>query len=174
MLFEIESIITRKIRGNKKYYLIKWKGYPISDCTWEPLSHLSNIRDMVQNFDKNYPLSIDKKALNKFKVLYRKYKLEKRKKNLIKHDTPLNNPSYDNKIVINIESLFFDDNEEGTKEEFEKINKVIENKKEVDTFCKKFQKENDINEKINDEFTTSIKGTQNEEKNKLIEPVLIW
>ena len=173
MLFEIESIITRKIRGNKKYYLIKWEDYPISDCTWEPLSHLSNIRNMVQNFDKNYPLSIDKKALNKFNEEYRKYKL-KRKKKKINHNKPLNDPLYDNKIVIDIESSFFNVNEEGTKEEFEKINKVIENKREIDSFCKKIEKENDINEKINDDGTICIKDTQNEEKNKLIEPILIW
>ena len=34
---------------------IKWKGYPISDNSWEPISHLLNSRDLIQHFHSQYP-----------------------------------------------------------------------------------------------------------------------
>ena len=51
--FDVERIITRKFKGDKKYYLIKWVGYPLKDCSWEPATNLENIKIMVENFDNN-------------------------------------------------------------------------------------------------------------------------
>jgi hypothetical protein len=31
--FEVESILDKKFRYNKFWYLIKWKGYPLHDTT---------------------------------------------------------------------------------------------------------------------------------------------
>lgn len=28
-----------KGQGNKRQYLVKWEGYPLSESTWEPRSH---------------------------------------------------------------------------------------------------------------------------------------
>ena len=64
--FEVEKIITRKVDGQNKFYLIKWVGYPLVDCSWEPISHLQKISDMVETFDQNFPASIDKKRLRKY------------------------------------------------------------------------------------------------------------
>ena len=64
--FDVEKIITRKINGKKKYYLIKWVGYPLKDCSWEPISHLQNISHMIEIFDNNFPASIDKKGLKRY------------------------------------------------------------------------------------------------------------
>ena len=64
--FDVEKIITRKIDGKNKYYLIKWVGYPLKDCSWEPVSHLQNISHMVEIFDNNFPSSIDKKGLKRY------------------------------------------------------------------------------------------------------------
>jgi hypothetical protein len=40
--YEVECIINHRHtgRGKRLQYLIKWKGYPESDNTWEPTSHL--------------------------------------------------------------------------------------------------------------------------------------
>ena len=169
MLYDIESIITRKIKGNKKYYLIKWEGYPITDCSWEPLSHLSNLADVVKDFDRNYPSSIDQKALHQFKIEYKKYKNEKRKK---KKNYQKNLLNY-NKIIIDLKSLEFNMIEEGTLDDEININK-IENKTDDNTFCEKTENENENIEKISNDCSICIKDIKDDGNNKLIEPVLIW
>ena len=52
--YEVEKIITRRLVGKNKIYLIKWAGYPIKDCTWEPISHLDKINFLVEDFDNNF------------------------------------------------------------------------------------------------------------------------
>ena len=64
--YAIEKIITRKKFGKKRMYLIKWLGYPLKDCSWEPVSHLQNISHMVEIFDNNFPSSIDKRGLKRY------------------------------------------------------------------------------------------------------------
>ena len=75
--YDVEYIITSRTEGKKHYYLIKWEGYPIKDCSWEPISHLSNIMNMVNEFDDNFPNSIAQKALKEFYIELRKYKHKK-------------------------------------------------------------------------------------------------
>ena len=41
--------------------MIKWKGYPDNQSTWEPISHLKYISDLVKDFEKKY----QKKKKNK-------------------------------------------------------------------------------------------------------------
>lgn len=38
--YEVESLLThKKLRGRMHYY-VKWKGYPLSEATWEPVHHI--------------------------------------------------------------------------------------------------------------------------------------
>jgi hypothetical protein len=48
-VFEVEKILKQK--GQR--YLVKWKGYPHSENTWEPLKHLSNCRLLLQEFRRS-------------------------------------------------------------------------------------------------------------------------
>lgn len=64
--YEVEKIIAFKKIKSKKLYLIKWENYPVSQCTWEPSENLSNVRDMVKEFEKDYPNSVDKKMYQEF------------------------------------------------------------------------------------------------------------
>lgn len=51
-VYSVEKILDkRKIKGVTKY-LIKWKGYSETDSTWEPLHHLTFIREMVDEFEE--------------------------------------------------------------------------------------------------------------------------
>uniref|UniRef100_A0A915B216 Chromo domain-containing protein n=1 Tax=Parascaris univalens TaxID=6257 RepID=A0A915B216_PARUN len=37
--YEVDEVLNVKGQGNKRQYLVKWKGYPLSESTWEPRSH---------------------------------------------------------------------------------------------------------------------------------------
>ena len=63
-IYEVEKIINFKYYKNKKYYLIKWFSYPISESTWEPKSNLKYINNMLTKFEKEYPYSIDQNMYN--------------------------------------------------------------------------------------------------------------
>ncbi|CAD8068574.1 unnamed protein product [Paramecium sonneborni] len=67
--YEVESIVDRKQDEQTKAYLyqIKWKGYPHSQNTWEPIEHLQNphVKKMVKEFDKaQEATSFKKKNIN--------------------------------------------------------------------------------------------------------------
>ena len=47
--YEVERIIAQRKVGRRTDYLIKWKGYPDEDSTWEPASHL-NCPDLLREF----------------------------------------------------------------------------------------------------------------------------
>jgi hypothetical protein len=39
--FEVESILSHRVRLGKTSYLVKWAGFPDSENTWEPAENLS-------------------------------------------------------------------------------------------------------------------------------------
>ena len=51
--YEVEKIVDMKLEKGKKMYLVKWKGYPASQNTWEPPKNLDTVKDMVQAFEKS-------------------------------------------------------------------------------------------------------------------------
>ena len=161
--YTIDSIITRKIIGKNKFYLIKWKGYSLLNCTWEPISNLSNVIDMVEEFDKNYPYSIEIKTLKLFNILYKKYKNKRSRKKKLNNNTK--NSSNNNKIIIDLSDSDFNINEEGEK---------IENKIDKNSSDENDENGNDISEKLTKDCSTCEKDKEPEGKIKLIEPVLIW
>ena len=81
--YEVEKIITRKYYKNKKYYLIKWLCYPITESTWEPISNIKNLDSMLKEFEHECPYSIDKEMYDIYctETKKRKSKSHKNKKN---------------------------------------------------------------------------------------------
>jgi len=55
--YEAEEVqkVRRQGRGRKLHYLIKWKGFPTSDSTWEPVEHLKHAPELIANFYRQYP-----------------------------------------------------------------------------------------------------------------------
>ena len=170
--YEVENIITRKINGKNKLYLIKWAGYPIKYSTWEPISNLDNIMDLVEIFDKNFPNSIKKRELRKYLNTINKkgkYKIKRKMKNKLEKKRIYKNENVNsnNHIIINLEDFdiineVIEDNKEYSENKIEKEDFILE---------KNEYKKEDI-EKKEEESDTKI--SQEEEKPKLIRPILIW
>ena len=40
--YEVEAILRHKGKGARRLYLLMWKGYPITEASWEPESHPQN------------------------------------------------------------------------------------------------------------------------------------
>ena len=53
--FEIEQILDSEVKRKHLYYLIKWKGYPISDNSWQPVENVKNAPQLVESFHLKYP-----------------------------------------------------------------------------------------------------------------------
>lgn len=56
--YEVEEIREKRIRiygrGRRIEYLIKWKGYPEYEKTWEPLANLSHAKRKIAEFEARY------------------------------------------------------------------------------------------------------------------------
>ena len=49
--FEVERIVDSRQKAKKVEYMVKWKGYPSSENTWEPVSNLEDVLDMVEAYE---------------------------------------------------------------------------------------------------------------------------
>ena len=79
--YEVEKIINCKKYKNKKYYLIKWLFFPINESTWEPKSNLKNLKYLIDEFESEYPFSVDHEMYNIFCEEINKKKRYKNKNN---------------------------------------------------------------------------------------------
>ena len=48
--WDVEKIITHRGKGQGMRYLVKWLGYPDSENTWEPITNLTNCRQLVREY----------------------------------------------------------------------------------------------------------------------------
>ena len=51
--FEVEKILAMRGSGRGTDFLVKWKGYPDSENTWEPRAHLGNCQERISEFYAN-------------------------------------------------------------------------------------------------------------------------
>ena len=165
--YEVEKIIARKSKGKNKLYLIKWLGYPITDCTWEPISHLDNINTLVEQFDKNFPNSIDKRQFRKY--LHSINKRKKVNKGRLKNRNKIKSKSYlknengkNNKIIIELEdSTTINKN----------ANEVKDN--ENDVLVERVEISEEKNKDKNNETESLFGSTKDNSETKLIKPIII-
>ena len=59
--YEVETIVNHRHYGRWRQlqYLIKWKGYPSSDNTWEPEENV-HAEDLVKEYHRRHPLNLHK------------------------------------------------------------------------------------------------------------------
>ncbi|VDM44502.1 unnamed protein product [Toxocara canis] len=52
--FEAEQIMDKRVSlcGRRVHYLVKWKGYPMSENTWEPPTNLVNCKELIREYEK--------------------------------------------------------------------------------------------------------------------------
>ena len=48
--YEVEAILRHKGKGAQCLYLVMWKGYPITEASWEPESHLRNAPLILEDY----------------------------------------------------------------------------------------------------------------------------
>ena len=48
--FEVEAILWHKGTGAWRLYQVLWKGYPITEASWEPESHLCNAPQILEDY----------------------------------------------------------------------------------------------------------------------------
>ena len=55
--YKVEKVIDVKQIGKKHkwHYLIKWKGYPTSDNSWEPENNVQGSKKLIEEFWKRNP-----------------------------------------------------------------------------------------------------------------------
>jgi hypothetical protein len=51
-VWEVEKILAKRKVGRTMQYLVKWKGYPNEDCSWEPPQNLRGCKDIVAEFER--------------------------------------------------------------------------------------------------------------------------
>ena len=174
-LYNIDRIIARKIIKGKKFYLIKWEGYPLEHCSWEPISHLKNVLNMVKEFEYNYPNSIIRNEYKTFLRLYKKYKAQKmlNKKRFLKNNE--NKTFLSNKFIINMDDLYDIKIKDIMSEEEYIEEPVLINMNEIKNDIneeKEKEKEIEKNNDVSNNPTNYCDNIYN--KNELIKPVLIW
>ncbi|KAL9245192.1 hypothetical protein vseg_018870 [Gypsophila vaccaria] len=74
--FEVEAIRRKRICKGEPLYLIKWRGWPESANTWEPVEHLQTCPDVIEAYEERL-LSGQKKNSSK-----RKRKFTQQKKSM--------------------------------------------------------------------------------------------
>ena len=47
---EVEAILRHKGSGARHLYQVSWKGYPITEASWEPESHIHNAPQILEEY----------------------------------------------------------------------------------------------------------------------------
>ena len=55
-MYEVENILKHRKRGRTYQYYVKWKGYPISEASWEPEEVFSDDGELLTQYKQRYQL----------------------------------------------------------------------------------------------------------------------
>ena len=153
-MYEVEKIINCKYYRNKKYYLIKWLCYPINQSTWEPKSNLKNLNYLIQEFESEYPYSIDQ---NMYNIFCEEVSSRKRSNKKAQNAQNLKESSNESKFIAKKRKIeYFTDSElnNGYLDKLKKHLYIDSNKNKI----------KDI-KKPNDEFVIDLSSTEQTEEN---------
>ena len=55
-VYDVETILNHRRRGRGYQYFIKWRGYPISNASWEPEHAFSDDGDILKQYKHRHQL----------------------------------------------------------------------------------------------------------------------
>jgi len=64
-IFLVEDILAKEKFQGKWKYLVKWKGFPKEQATWEPFKNLENAKVMIKNFELKQKIKANKEKNKK-------------------------------------------------------------------------------------------------------------
>ncbi|XP_013627065.1 PREDICTED: chromo domain-containing protein LHP1-like [Brassica oleracea var. oleracea] len=79
--YEVEAIRHKRVHKGEVQYLIKWKGWPETDNTWEPLENLQSLSASIDAFEKRLKKA-DKKRKSQYGGSNSQSKKKKQQKRL--------------------------------------------------------------------------------------------
>jgi hypothetical protein len=101
-MYKVEKIVDCKEENGKILYKIKWQGWSMKDCTWEPIENLDTIEDMIEEFNNRKSQDIPTSSSNDAK------KRRGRPKGVVKNPPKASPKSHlpfvDNKQVVSKDS----------------------------------------------------------------------
>jgi len=50
--YEVEKIVDKRMSKGKPEYYVKWKNWPDSDNTWEPIANLESSKDLIDEYEE--------------------------------------------------------------------------------------------------------------------------
>ena len=98
--YTIERILERKKDKNRYLYKIKWEGYPMDQCTWEPIENLKYAIGLVEEFNNAHPIKDykTKKTTNKKFLNKKRYEIVEKKAENANEQKQENNNIQNNNI----------------------------------------------------------------------------
>ena len=153
--YEVEKIVDKRVRNGKVEYKIKWVGYSMEECTWEPLKNLENIKKMIDDYNEkiNQKESQKKNSIEKFLGKKTDNPLpEEEKNNTIKNNEKENVNEEKNLPNLNDLKSNFEYNNNNLKENNNNNKHDVLNNKKNDSFF--------VDERYKEVFTIKKEGNE--------------
>ena len=153
--YEVEKIVDKRIKNGKVEYKIKWVGYSMEECTWEPLKNLENIKKMIDDYNEkiNQKESQKKNSIEKFLGKKTDNPLpEEEKNNTIKNNEKENVNEEKNLPNLNDLKSNFEYNNNNLKENNNNNKHDVLNNKKNDSFF--------VEERYKEVFTIKREGNE--------------
>ena len=153
--YEVEKIVDKRIKNGKVEYKIKWVGYSMEECTWEPLKNLENIKKMIDDYNEkiNQKESQKKNSIEKFLGKKTDNPLpEEEKNNTIKNNEKENVNEEKNLPNLNDLKSNFEYNNNNLKENNNNNKHDVLNNKKNDSFF--------VDERYKEVFTIKREGNE--------------
>ena len=130
--YNIDKIIKRRKKNGVYEYKIKWEGYPMSQCTWEPFKNLESAKELVEEYNLTHPIITQKppKSANakKHDFINKKRKLDDDDDDYQVKENTQNENKNDDQVKENTQN---ENKNDDNKKEDTQNEKIIEEEKKI-------------------------------------------